>query len=75
MGETMMLQGFAVVVIGGLGSMPGALAAGVLLGIIEIMVTAYISSAYRDAVTFGLLLATLWVLPQGLLPSATARRV
>jgi len=75
MGETMMLQGFAVVVIGGLGSMPGALAAGMLLGIIEILTTAYISSAYRDAVTFALLLATLWVLPQGLLPTSTARRV
>lgn len=75
MGETMMLQGFAVVVIGGLGSMPGALAAGMFLGVVEILVTAYISSAYRDAVTFALLLATLWVLPQGLMPASIARRV
>ena len=75
MGETMMLQGFAVVVIGGLGSMPGALIAGMLLGVVEILVTAYLSSAYRDAVTFALLLATLWTLPQGLMPSAIAKKV
>lgn len=75
MGETMMLQGFAVVVIGGLGSMPGALLAGMLLGVIEILVTAYLSSAYRDAVTFALLLGTLWVLPQGLMPAAIAKKV
>jgi branched-chain amino acid transport system permease protein len=75
MGETMMLQGFAVVIIGGLGSIPGALAAGMMLGIVEIFTTAYVSSAYRDAVTFALLLTVLWILPQGILPSASARRV
>ncbi|VVE23159.1 branched-chain amino acid ABC transporter permease [Pandoraea anhela] len=75
MGETMMLQGFAVVIVGGLGSMPGALLAGLLIGILEILVTAYVSSAYRNAVTFSLLLAALWLLPNGLLPAPTAQKV
>ncbi|MDY7548926.1 branched-chain amino acid ABC transporter permease [Glaciimonas sp. CA11.2] len=75
MGEGMMLHGFAVVIIGGLGSIPGALVAGLLLGVVEIMTSAYISSAYRDAVTFSLLLATLWFLPTGLIPLKSAKRV
>lgn len=75
MGETMMLQGFAVVIVGGLGSMPGALLAGLLLGILEILITAYVSSAYRDAVTFTLLLTALWLLPNGLLPAPIAQKV
>lgn len=75
MGEIMMLRGFAVVIIGGLGSMPGAVLAGLLLGMIEVLTAAYISSAYREAITFSVLLATLWFFPQGLLPQARTARV
>ena len=74
MGETMMLRGFAVVIIGGLGSLPGAAIAGIGLGIIEILMAAYGSSLYRDVMTFSLLLMTLWVFPGGLVKQAKVMR-
>jgi branched-chain amino acid transport system permease protein len=74
MGEVMMLRGFAVVIIGGLGSLPGAAIAGVGLGVLEIMMAAYGSSLYRDVMTFSLLLLTLWFFPSGLVKQINARR-
>jgi branched-chain amino acid transport system permease protein len=74
MGEYMMLRGFAVVIIGGLGSLPGAAVAGFGLGLLEIMTAAYGSSLYRDVITFSLLLLTLWLFPGGLVRQVNARR-
>lgn len=65
MGEPVMLQAFVVIVLGGLGSVPGALLAGVLLGVIQTMTTVYISSELSDAVVFGLLFVVLLVRPSG----------
>src|SRR5690606_8025355 len=67
MGEFMMLRGFAVVIIGGLGSLLGAAIAGLGLGVLEILAAAYGSSLYREVITFSLLLLTLWVFPGGLI--------
>ena len=73
MGEEMMLRGFVVIIVGGLGNTLGALAAGMLLGIIEVMTAAYVSSNLKEAVAFLVLVAVLWTRPSGLF-SRTALR-
>jgi branched-chain amino acid transport system permease protein len=60
------VKGFEIVVIGGLGSIPGALIAGVLLGVVESLGAAFISSPYQNAYGFLLVLAILLVRPNGL---------
>ena len=65
MGEPVMLQAFVVIVLGGLGSVTGALFAGILLGMIQTLTTVYISSELSDAVVFSLLFVVLLVRPTG----------
>jgi len=60
------VKGFEIVVIGGLGSIPGALIAGVLLGLIESFGAAFIDSAYQNIYGFGLVLLILVLKPNGL---------
>ena len=74
MGETMMLRGFAVIIIGGLGNIRGALVAGLGLGILEVMTAAYVSSSLKEAVAFSALILVLWLRPAGLFGAASARR-
>lgn len=74
MGEGMMLRGFAVVIVGGLGDARGALAAGLLLGVLEVLTAGYLASSLKDAVGFAMLVATLWIRPAGLFGRASARR-
>ena len=74
MGEIMMLKGFAVIIVGGLGDIRGAVAAGFLLGILETLTAGYIASSMKDAVGFLLLVLTLWFRPVGLFGRAAARR-
>jgi branched-chain amino acid transport system permease protein len=74
MGENMMLRGFAVIIIGGLGDLRGALVAGFLLGIIEVLTAGYFASAAKDLIAFALLVITLWVRPVGLFGRAAAKR-
>lgn len=71
MGEPVMLQAFVVIVLGGLGSVVGALVAGVLLGIIQTITVVYISSELSDAIVFGLLFVVLLVRPTGLFTAST----
>jgi branched-chain amino acid transport system permease protein len=59
-------KGFEIIVIGGLGSIPGALVAGVLLGVVESLGSAFISSAYQNAYGFVVLLLVLAFRPSGL---------
>ncbi|GHV37185.1 branched-chain amino acid ABC transporter permease [Synergistales bacterium] len=59
-------KGFAGAVIGGFGNMYGALLGGALLGIIETVTTAYVSSIYKDVVSYGLLLVFLLIKPTGI---------
>lgn len=61
------LKGFAAAVIGGLGSSPGAVLGGLTLGVLEALGAGYISSAYKDAIAFVLLIGVLLVRPEGLL--------
>jgi|SRR3954451_403934 branched-chain amino acid transport system permease protein len=74
MGEHMMLRGFAVIIIGGLGDIRGALIAGVLLGVLEVLTAGYISSNAKEAVAFTILVLTLWFRPVGLFGRAQAKR-
>jgi branched-chain amino acid transport system permease protein len=74
MGEAMMLRGFVVIIIGGLGDIRGALIAGLLLGIVEVMTAAYIDSNLKEAVAFAILVAVLWTKPSGLFGRARLRR-
>ena len=60
------LKAFIAVVLGGIGSIPGAVAAGFLIGMIETLVTGYISPTYRDAIAFVILVAVLLFKPSGL---------
>ena len=66
MGVSMSVKGVAVMLIGGLGSIYGAMVGGLILGIAEIMTVAYLASSYRDAFSFVLLIAVLLVKPEGL---------
>jgi branched-chain amino acid transport system permease protein len=65
MGDAVMLQAFVVIVLGGLGSVTGAVLAGILIGMIQTLTTAYISTELSDAVVFGLLFIVLLIRPDG----------
>jgi branched-chain amino acid transport system permease protein len=69
------LKGFAAAMLGGMGIPAGALAGGLLLGLIEALMAGYVSSAYKDAVAFVIILAVLSVMPQGLLGRKATDRV
>jgi branched-chain amino acid transport system permease protein len=64
------LKGFAAAILGGFGSFPGAILGGVLLGLLESLGAAYVSSAWKDSLAFVVLLVVLFVRPQGLLGKA-----
>ena len=66
-GESLTLIGFVVVCLGGFGSVPGALIAGLAIGVIEALSAYLIGGVYQDVVVYALFLAVLWVRPQGLL--------
>ena len=58
MGEVMMLKGFAVIILGGLGDIRGALVAGLAVGLLENLTAGYFASSWKDAVGFVLLVLT-----------------
>lgn len=66
-GESYTLKAFVVVVLGGLGSIPGAIVGGIVLGVAENLASLFLDSGYRDAVGFTLLLLVLVARPRGLL--------
>lgn len=68
------LKGLAVIVLGGLGSIPGAVLGGLMIGLVEAFVPSDYS-AYKDAVAFGLLFLMLLVRPQGLLGRSAIQKV
>ena len=61
------LKAFVAAVLGGIGSVPGAVLGGLLIGTSEVMVVGYLSSTYRDAIAFAILILVLILRPQGLL--------
>lgn len=69
------LKGFVAAVVGGLGSGLGAVVGGLFVGIVEAMAAGYISSAYKDAVPFILILFILFFMPRGLFGGKVTERV
>ena len=69
------LKGFAAAMLGGLGSFGGAIAGGLLLGLIEGLGAGFVSSAYKDAIAFVVILAVLFFLPAGLVGARRSERV
>jgi branched-chain amino acid transport system permease protein len=74
MGQPMLHKGIAVVILGGMGDIRGALLGGFFLGFAEVFSVAYIGSTMRDAVAFGLLFTILLLRPEGLFGKAARRR-
>ncbi len=75
MGFNIELKGLAVIVVGGMASLRGAMVGGIALGLAEVFAVAYIGSSWRDAVAFGLLFAVLLIRPQGLFGNPRVREV
>ena len=69
------LKGFAAAMLGGLGSFPGAVLGGLVLGLLEGLGAGFISSAYKDAIAFVVILAVLFFLPGGFLGARSSDRV
>jgi branched-chain amino acid transport system permease protein len=74
-GTLLALKGFAAAMLGGIGSALGAVIGGLVLGMLESFSAGYISSKYKDAVAFLVILAVLFALPRGLLGRGKAERV
>ena len=70
MGTSMGFKGLAVLIMGGLGNVGGAMAGGFILGVVEVFSVAYGASSFRDAVAFGLIILILFIRPQGLFAKA-----
>lgn len=69
-GEGLTLIAFVTVSLGGFGSVPGALLAGLLIGVVQALSAFWIGAVYQDAVIYALFLLVLWIRPQGLLGRA-----
>jgi len=70
MGETLIVKAFVITILGGMGSIVGAIVGGYILGLIEALGAMYISVDYKDAFAFALLVLVLTVRPQGLFGKA-----
>ncbi len=73
MGSRIELKGLAIVILGGMGSVTGAVIGAFILGAVETLSVAYVSSSYRDAVAFGVMFAILVLRPSGLLGKRALR--
>jgi branched-chain amino acid transport system permease protein len=74
-GTLLALKGFAAAVLGGMGNPAGAVAGGLALGLLEALAAGYLSSTYKDAVAFIVILAVLMALPRGLMGRRAVERV
>lgn len=75
MGTMAGMKAFAAAVLGGIGSVPGAVVGGLLLGVMEIMGVAYLSSSYKDAIAFAVLILVLIIRPQGIMGVKISKKV
>ena len=66
-GESFAVKGFAVLILGGLGSLPGAILGGLVLGVSESLAAGFLSSAYKDVISFLIMILVLLVMPQGVM--------
>jgi branched-chain amino acid transport system permease protein len=75
MGMMIGLKAFVAAVLGGIGSLGGAVLGGLIMGLSEEMVVGYLSSTYRDALAFGILIVILIFKPAGLLGKNSIEKV
>ena len=75
MGWSYGLKAFTAAVLGGIGNIPGAMVGGLLLGVLEALGSAYISTSWKDAIAFFVLIVVLIVRPTGLLGERVAEKV
>ncbi len=75
MGQMYGLKAFTAAIIGGIGNIPGAMIGGLLLGLVEAFGAAYISLAWRDAITFAVLILILVARPTGILRERVAEKL
>ena len=75
MGLLIGMKAFVAAVLGGIGSIPGAVLGGLIMGLSEEMVVAFLSSTYRDAFAFGILIVILIFKPTGLLGRNQSEKV
>lgn len=75
MGMLIGIKAFVAAVLGGIGNLPGAVLGGLLMGLCEEFVVAYLSSTYRDAFAFGILILILFFRPSGLLGKFSPEKV
>ena len=68
MGFSAVLKGFTAAVLGGIGSVPGAVMGGYLIGLVENVGILFVPSGYKDALTFVVLIIVLLILPNGIFP-------
>jgi branched-chain amino acid transport system permease protein len=69
------LKAFVAAVLGGIGNVQGAMLGGLILGLAEQLVSSYVSSSWKDAIAFSILILILLVKPSGLLGKGTAEKV
>jgi branched-chain amino acid transport system permease protein len=69
------LKAFSAAVVGGIGSIPGAMLGGLVIGVAESFVTGYISSTYSNLIVFGILIVVMLLRPSGLLGRAQLQKV
>jgi branched-chain amino acid transport system permease protein len=69
------LKAFCAAVLGGIGNLPGAALGGLIIGVVETFVSGYISSTYRDAIAFAILILILLIKPSGLLGKKDIEKV
>lgn len=74
-GPMLGMKGFVAATLGGLGSAGGAVVGGLIVGLLEALMAGYVSSAYKDAVPFVLIVFILLVMPHGLFGARTTERV
>ncbi len=67
MGAILSTKGFAAAVLGGYGNMYGAIIGGLMFGVVETMAAGYLSSSFKDIISFGVLIVVLFVMPHGIL--------
>ena len=74
-GTMLALKGFAAAMLGGIGNPLGAVVGGLVLGLLEAFSAGYLSSQYKDAVAFIVILLVLFTMPQGLFGTSKVERV
>jgi branched-chain amino acid transport system permease protein len=74
-GAMLGLKGFCAAILGGMGHPMGAIAGGLIVGVSEAMTAGYVSSAYKDAIAFLIILFVLMVMPGGLFGGRASERV